>query len=198
MLKEVLQAVDPKKLLLNAFRKCGIYPVNREEVLAMILSAADTQKITKDIDAILLKKLEVRRFGEGKKRQPRGKKIPAGQSYSAECDSEEQVVSNAEAGTASEVEDLDSNEEEGDKNEDNRSEDASCEELPDLNPPQARRQAGMAIKGRNVFGWGKKADLVDTFEEDIILHKVEPVPANNRDHLQLCTNNHLSVLSRMV
>ncbi len=171
----------------------------------------------------------MRRFCEGKKRQPRGKKIPAGQSYSAECDREEQAVSDAEAGTASEVEDLDSSEEEGDKNEDNSSEDDSCEELPDLNPPQARRQAGtwvvaiyegqwflcevvedqskvadgytrlsyMAIKGRNVFGWGKKADLVDTFEEDIILDKVEPMPANNRGHLQLCTNDHLSVLSRM-
>jgi len=56
----------------------------------------------------------------------------------------------------------------------------------------------MAIKGKNVFSWGDKPDLVDTLEEDIILDKVEPVPVNSRGHLQLNTLDFVRVLSRMV
>ncbi len=65
--------MDAKRLLQSGFKKCGIYSLNRQEVLDRIPSSADTQKISKDIDAVLLKRLVVRRFGDGKKK-PRGKK----------------------------------------------------------------------------------------------------------------------------
>jgi hypothetical protein len=33
MLKEVMESVDAKRLLQSGFKKCGIYPLNRQEVL---------------------------------------------------------------------------------------------------------------------------------------------------------------------
>ncbi len=101
MLKELVEGLNPKQHLPNAFRKCGLFPFNREEVLNRIPVFVPTQEIAKHMDAALLKKLEVRRFGDAsKKKQPRGKKIPAGQSYCAEEDSrsdEDNVESEVES-----------------------------------------------------------------------------------------------------
>jgi hypothetical protein len=57
--------------------------VNWQKVLERILSVVETQVSARHIDNVLLKRLEIRRFGDGK-RKPRGKKMPAGQSYTAE------------------------------------------------------------------------------------------------------------------
>jgi hypothetical protein len=40
MLKEMMESVDAKRLLQSGFKKCGIYPLNRHEVLDPIPSAA--------------------------------------------------------------------------------------------------------------------------------------------------------------
>ena len=84
------------------------------------------------MDAVLLKKLEVRRFGE-KKKGPRGSKVPAGQSYSSHTQGED---------TAEEVESEDDEvEEESEEDEVEEEDEALSEghedpddipELPDL------------------------------------------------------------------
>jgi hypothetical protein len=43
----------------------------------------------------------------------------------------------------------------------------------------------MLIKSMNSVAWGVKVDLVVTFNEDIILEKVDPEPVNSRGHLGL-------------
>jgi hypothetical protein len=84
MLKELLLSLNPKQHLPAAFEKCGLVPLNRNKVLERIPSVKDTHTIARNLDASLLKKLEVRRFGDQSRKKPRGKKVPAGQSYSRE------------------------------------------------------------------------------------------------------------------
>jgi hypothetical protein len=48
-------------------------------------SVVETQVVARHIYSNLLKKLEIRRIGNGKKK-PRGKKVPASQSYTAEVE----------------------------------------------------------------------------------------------------------------
>jgi len=95
MLLELLGALDTKKSLPSAFRKCGLFPINRQEVVDRIPAPVQVQDIADHIDAALLNKLEVRRFGT-KKKQPRGKKLPAGKSYTEE-DSEDSNVDDVES-----------------------------------------------------------------------------------------------------
>jgi hypothetical protein len=94
-------------------------PLNRDKVLDWIPAAVQTQEIAQHVNAVLLKKLEVRRFGEASKKKPRGKNIPAGMSYTVEEEKE-----NSDMGKESEVEvesEVESSEEE-------------TEELPDIEP----------------------------------------------------------------
>jgi hypothetical protein len=84
MLKELLLSLNPKQHLPAAFEKCGLVPLNRNKVLERIPSVKDTHTIARNLDASLLQKLEVRRFGDQSRKKPRGKKVPAGQSYSRE------------------------------------------------------------------------------------------------------------------
>jgi hypothetical protein len=55
-------------------------PLNPEKVLERIPSAVETQQAARHLDAALLQRLEVRRFGDSTPKMPRGKKVPAGQS----------------------------------------------------------------------------------------------------------------------
>jgi hypothetical protein len=128
MLQELMESISPKKLLPKAFEKCGLAPINRDKVLDRIPSILKSQDIASHVDQVLLEKLEVRSFGDGKTKKGRGKKVPAGESYSTREEEEEEVVdqfsdkemvSDEEMGV--EVED----EEEEDEEEDD-------EELPDL------------------------------------------------------------------
>ncbi len=181
MLKVLMDTLKPKEHLPRAFEKCGIFPINRQKVLDRIPSALETQEIAHHVDQALLKKLEVRRFGDGTKRKPRGKKLPAGH-YSADDDSQEdseEAESELESG-------LENEQEEDRDKEDEEVVDEECEELPDLNGPGisnmekfvvaayegqwflaevirdqknvtkgSTRLSYMTIKGNNCFSWGK-------------------------------------------
>jgi len=79
MLSELMAAVDTKRILPPSFEKCGLFPLNRMEVLDRIPSELQTQQIAEHVDSALLKRLEVRRFGDqSKKKQARGQKYPLG------------------------------------------------------------------------------------------------------------------------
>ncbi len=43
----------------------------------------------------------------------------------------------------------------------------------------------MTIKGKNMFMWGTRPDLVITYNDDILLENVQPEPANSRGHFRL-------------
>jgi hypothetical protein len=81
MLKELVQSLKPKKYLPKAFEKCSLCPIKREKALDRLPSIVESEEIAHHIDSALLKKLEVRRFGEASKKKPRGKKTPARQSH---------------------------------------------------------------------------------------------------------------------
>jgi hypothetical protein len=83
MLKELIIGLDPQAHLASTFRKCELYPLNRQEVLNRIPSIMDSQTIERNLNDTLLKTLELRRFEDQSKKKPRGQKFPAGQSYSA-------------------------------------------------------------------------------------------------------------------
>ncbi len=108
--------------------------MNRQKVLERILSVVETQEVARHIDSNLLKKLEICRFGDQKKK-PRGKKVPAGQSYTAEL----------EESSEEEEQDDPISEEEEEENDDNEIEQQELdeEELPDLDRPY--RKAGTYV-----------------------------------------------------
>jgi hypothetical protein len=174
------------------------------------------------VDAALIKKLEVRRFGDGKKKQPRGKAIPAGKSYTEKSDEDSDTGSEVESEVECEVE---SSEE---------------EELPDLDQapipgpskqkssPSPAFQPGShvvaeyegeyflcevtqnqedvakgytrlsytTIKGKNSFAWGEKPDLMITLNEDILVKDVIPQPINSRGHFGLESKDLMAVLKK--
>jgi hypothetical protein len=228
MVKELLQSLNPGEHLPKAFEKCGLVPVNRQKVLERLPSTAESHGIARNLDSVLLKRLEVRRFGDGTKKKPRGKKVPAGQSYSAETEEEDEE----------EVDDIDSESEEvnialedseEEEEEELSQEEEADESLPDLEAPGTSRmgsyvvaayegqwfiaevsrdQEGVAkgytrlsymlIKGKNSFSWGDKPDIHVALNEDILLEHVMPEPVNNRGHLGLKKTDLQIILSRMV
>jgi hypothetical protein len=217
--KELLQSLNPAALMPKAFEKCGLYPINQEKVLERIPSVVQSQSVARHLDEALLKKLEVRRFGEGKKK-PRGQKVPAGQSYTKDKDDENSQDSTSEEEEEEEIEITTEKEEE-------ENEDSPNEELPDLD--RGKRASGtivvavyegewfiaevvedqssvpggyvklsyMVIKGSNSFIWPSKPDVMMTLEEDILMEAtVQPV--NSRGHLGLSKNDYEKVISLMV
>ncbi len=74
-------------------------------------------------------------------RRSPGGKIPAGQSYSAE-DSENEETAEEKKEKVSDEDGLTSDEELQDLNSEHEDQDKDTEELPDLDPPQPKRQAG--------------------------------------------------------
>ncbi len=110
--------LKPEECLPNAFEKCGLVPLNRNRVLERLPSATSNQEAAQHIDKLLLNTLEGRRFGNqpAKNRKPRGKKVPAGVSYTAEEDSEEENMED-------DMEEEDSNQEEEDSNQEEEEED---------------------------------------------------------------------------
>jgi hypothetical protein len=177
----------------------------------------ESQEVARHIDTDLLKKLEIRRFGDGKKKQPRGKKVPAGQSYTAEV----------EESSEEEQQDDPVSEEEDEEDEENiEQQELDEEELPDLTlrsrkagtyvvamyegqwflaevcEDQKNVQKGyvhlsyMVIKGTNCFAWGAKSDVVLTLEEDIVLDGVIPEPLNSRGYLGL-TKTDLKIVQTL-
>jgi hypothetical protein len=67
-------------------------PINRDKVLDRIPSILKSQDIASYVDQVLLEKLEVRRFRDGKTKKGRGKKVPAGDSYRTREEEEEEEV----------------------------------------------------------------------------------------------------------
>ena len=98
MLKELCNNLNFRDHLPKAFEKCGLYPLNAEKPKERIPSVASTETIARHIDQQILKSFEVKRFGGAKK--PRGKKVPAGQSYTNQPveTSESDQSSNGEGG----------------------------------------------------------------------------------------------------
>lgn len=129
MLKELVMELKPAEHLPKAFEKTGLFPVNRQKVLERIPSVLDSAAIASNIDQALLKKLEVRRFGSGTKK-PRGKKVPAGRSYTKES-SEEDNVSEEEDN----VEEVNVDRAEQDKENSEEEDSSGGEELPDVEAP---------------------------------------------------------------
>ena len=72
MVKDLLERMEPKRLLREAFGKCGLVPLDREEVLSQIPCLLTSQQIARHVDSQLIEKLEVRRFGDVPKRKGRG------------------------------------------------------------------------------------------------------------------------------
>ena len=102
LLKELLQNCRPQDHLVAAFENSGLFPISVTKALARIPSALDSATVARLVDAALIKRLEIRRFGTGAKK-PRGKKIPAGQSYTMDAEDsneEEEVVDDPEEGTS--------------------------------------------------------------------------------------------------
>lgn len=94
-LKKIMALLKTETIMPNAFAKCGLYPINKEKVLASLPSRLSSEAIAKHLDAELLKTLEVRRYG-AKEKKTRGKKVPAGSSYTAPREAEEESASDPE------------------------------------------------------------------------------------------------------
>ena len=102
-----------------------------------IPSIQRTREVASHLRKALLKKLEVRRFGDKeKKKKPRGMKIPAGQSHSVLEEEEEvdvdKLLEEDEQSSSDTEEDKEETSEEGELSE----EDELAEELPDLPEPR--------------------------------------------------------------
>jgi hypothetical protein len=273
MLKELMNSLNFKENLPAAFKKCGLSPIDRNKVLERIPSVEEAEKVARNLDKELLKKLEVRRFGDGKKK-PRGKKVPAGQSYTKDLETTDEEDSEEEGSQETSEEEEDDVEEQSENSDvgvGNSNEEFEYEELlPDLDEPSGsgmasshgadssnradngsgvtsgsgvaslsgvasssgvascrmasyvvanyegqwflaevyRDQEGvdknytrlnyMQIKGNNSFAWGKKPDLHEAFNEDILLRNVLPEPVNSRGNLGIKKKDLQIVLSRMV
>jgi hypothetical protein len=106
MLKELFSSLNTKEYLPRAFEKCGLYPINRTKVLERIPNSIQVVQVAQHVDKELIRRLEVRRFGESQKKKPRGKKIPAGQSHTRE-DSEVDDVSEMDESEMDEMSETD-------------------------------------------------------------------------------------------
>lgn len=224
LLKELLESLKPGQHLPKAFEKCGLYPINRDKVLDRIPTVLNRQEIASHMDHLVLKKLEVRRFGDQKKKTVRGKKIPAGQSFTQEDSSsqeEEDASSSEEEGDKDEVEEMGEGE---DVDQDMGQEDSDEEDSDahfragslvaalyegewfiaevcmnqDRVPVDYVRLSYMAIKGVNSFSWPDKKDLVITYKDDVLLEDVLVEPVNSRGNVGLKKIDHDKILSLMV
>jgi len=175
MLKELLDSLDPGKLLPIAFAKCGISPINSTKVTERIPSAVSSQEAATHLDQALIERLEVRRFGEGNRRRPRGKKLPAGQSYthveenSDDTDTEEAVENNSN-----------SEEEDEDDEEDEEEEEEVEEDVDDV------REAVSVRRQKQVTGTGKavvQKRAVDVESQAVVGGQDEGVSDDDHDTL---------------
>lgn len=176
MLKELLGSLRPEQLLPKAFEKCGLFPINSVKVTERIPSIVTTQEAATHIDQALLKKFDVRRFGESSRRKPRGKKIPAGQSYTA-------VAADLEEDETEDEETTDSSEESEDNVDDQLEEDEVEEEEDVGHEGDKARSAKMRKKAvaTEKAGTAKKgARLEDKDkEENQEKDKCEEVPVES-------------------
>jgi hypothetical protein len=84
----LVDRLKPEEHLPNAFKKCGLCPLDPAKAVERIPHVLSSNSIAQDVDASLLKKLETKRFGSGENKKTRGKKlsVPAGRSYTSRED----------------------------------------------------------------------------------------------------------------
>ncbi len=144
MVKELITSLST--YLPTAFEKCSLFPIDREKVLLRIPSIQSSEAIARHVDAVLLKNLEVRRFGDGKKK-PRCKKVPAGQSCSRV--EEESTVEDDDSDREQEddvsEEEKDDEVVEGDELEKDDRDGKENEDLPDLDMPRQLGSLGTLL-----------------------------------------------------
>jgi hypothetical protein len=138
LIKSMVDRLKPEQLLPNAFKKCGLCPLDPAKAVERIPHVLSSNSIAQDVDASLLKKLETERFGTGDKKKPRGKKlsVPAGRSYTSReddhSDSSNYSGEEDEDDQNDEDEDGDVDEEMDEEVEVEEGQEASDEELPDI------------------------------------------------------------------
>ncbi len=50
MLKELVMYLDTQRILHQVFKKCGLFPIDREQVLKRIPAAVQTEEIAQHVD----------------------------------------------------------------------------------------------------------------------------------------------------
>ena len=227
MLKELVADLNLENDLPHAFKKCGLVPFNPEKVKQLIPSVLKSHQIARDLDGVLADRLVIRRFGDGAKKRPRGKKVPAGQSYTARDEDEKSEEEREEEREAEREEEREAEREEEreEEAEEEAVSDEDDQELPDIDTgtgnhvvatyegewflaeicrDQSKVATGytrlkyMQIKGNNAFASPLRPDLHVTLNEDIILRRVVPEPVNQRGYLGLCKFDLKKVQIRMV
>lgn len=227
MLKELIGNLNVKEHLPRAFEKCGLVPCNPDKVKERIPCVLQTEEIARHLDSVLVERLAVRRFGDGSKKKPRGLKVPAGQSYTAARDQEEneeesEVESMAESEPESEPEAEESEAEEPEDLPDPHGDVSDADRqyresgsyvvasyegqwfLAEISQDQSNvgrlytRLNYMVIKGKNAFAPPLRPDIHVTLMEDILLGRVIPEPVNQRGYLGLCPADLKKVVALMV
>ena len=181
LLLELLQDCEPGRHLPAAFKKCGLFPVDEDQAIMRIPSRdmeTEDGNMRDLLDSSLLEKLEkLRGVGGKEKKKPRGKKIkiPAGKSYCAVRDEEnEENIMEEEIGkqqkkkkitkritfldsdSESEVDSVDNAEDDDDPDQLHHSEEDLDEDDPDdgdysipTNPYQVSQLFNITIKGHH-------------------------------------------------
>ena len=241
LLAELIGKLETADLLKNGFRKCGLYPLNPEEVMVKIPHREDTETIARGVDQVLIDKLETRRFGDAAKKRPRGKGVPAGASlttYQAGESSEEEEDSSSngeEDGSSSGGEEDGSSsggEEDGSRVDSDKSDTEEVDKRKEAESGDAggskgqtvlvvavyegewfvaekvKDQAGvqdthvrlsyMSPRGKNIFCWPDKCDVLDTDREDVLVKHVSIEPVNSRGHFRLKDKDFQKVKTLMV
>ena len=188
-LKELMNSVDARRIIPPAFEKCGIFPINKEKVLERIPSKDTSELICENLDSSLLNKLSEMRYGFEEKRRakrPKGKKVPAGMSYTPDTTEEEEEEDDVDQilGNNSN-DDLDGGGDDQIGGEDDIAELPEIDELPETDAggyvvglyegeyylgepvqdqtgvlPGYKKISFMKIRGSNQFGWDKP-DIFD-------------------------------------
>ncbi len=74
IVKELLQSLNPQQHLPNLSEKSLLVPLNCQKVLERLLSIAEPQYVSRNLDSVLLKGLEVKRLGKAQRKSLRAKR----------------------------------------------------------------------------------------------------------------------------
>ena len=224
-LKELISELNPADHLPRAFEKCGISPINRMKVIERLPTVASSEAVAENLDRSFLEKLQARRYGENKRApRPKGKKIPAGASYTDDADASDSNVDDEDVDDVDQSMVSSADEDEVESDDDGNDGDENDGELPDPHAFQQKyvvalyegewflaevckdqkhvsagytKLSFMSIRGYNKFIWAKP-DILDTVNEDILLKNVAPIPVTQRGHLGLTEKDLKFVFSKMV
>ena len=108
LLKELVGEMN-KENLVSGFKKCGIYPLNREEVLSRVPDAERCKEANEHVDAVLIDMLNTSSGKDGSGKKTRGSKVSfnPGKSISASATAE----SSSSSDQSSSEEELDNDDE---------------------------------------------------------------------------------------